>query len=178
MYGLMRSLARRIPSPMTAAPTTSALAVFTGYRPKSPAGRTARASRRIPNETASDQDQIEREVHQQSDDARHQEPEGEADAPEVDRPADVRGLDQPVVDAVLQAQPYLDDEEQAEEEHEPAQRFLAASLEARVVDPVDAGPEPVEHRREHHAGQDRVEAVRAVHHVGRVRPKDHERRMG
>src|SRR2546426_1048886 len=101
-----------------------------------------------------------------------------ADAAEFDRLPRVAGLHQPIVDAVLETEADLDDEEHAEEEHETAQRFFAAPLEAAVVDAVDEGAEQVEHRREQDPGEDRVEAVGLVHHVRRVRAEDEEGGLG
>ena len=100
------------------------------------------------------------------------------DPAELDRLADVRRLHEPVVDAELQAEADLDDEEEAEEEDEPAQRLLAAPLEAPVVDAIDGGPQQVEDRGEEEAGEDGVEAEGAVHHVGGVGAEDEKGGLG
>src|SRR4030095_13707075 len=111
------------------------------------------------------EEQIERTGHRQPDHARDEVAEGDADARELDRLADVAGLHEPVVDAELQAEADLQDEEDAEEEHEPAQRLLASSLEAAVVDAIDGGADQVEDRREEDSGEDRVEPEALVHDV-------------
>src|SRR5206468_11597409 len=101
--------------------------------------------------------EIEGQRHGHADDARHQISKRDADAAELERLADVARLHQPIVDAELKAEADLYDEENAEEEHEPAQRFLAPPLEAGVVDAIDDGTEHVEHRREEDAGEDGIE---------------------
>src|SRR5882724_5080006 len=112
------------------------------------------------------EEEMESQGHGEADEARHEQAIGDPHARELDGLADVARLHQPILDAELQAETNLDDEEEAEEEDEPSQRFLAASLEAPVVDAVDGGPKQVEDGGEEEAGEDGVEPKSADHHVG------------
>src|SRR6266542_6065734 len=100
------------------------------------------------------EEETESQRHGKAYEARHEQAIGDPHARELDRLADVPRLHEPIVDAELQAETDLDDEEEAEEEDEPAQRLLAAPLEAPVVDAVDGGSEQVEEGGEEEAGED------------------------
>src|SRR5262249_50575606 len=65
-----------------------------------------------------------------------------------------------------------------EEESESPQGFLAALLEAQVIDAVEDPAEQEEQRRQDERDQDRVEAVPAVDDIGDVGAENDEARMG
>ncbi len=87
------------------------------------------------------QEELQRGEHHERDDARHQHAQRKIDEAEAPARPDIGRLDVAVVDAEHEDQHHLGDEQQAEEEGEPAQRFLAALLERLVVDLIDAGAE-------------------------------------
>ena len=62
---------------------------------------------------------------------------GRSIKPMMDAGADIGGFDVAVVDAEHQDQRHFGDEQQAEEERQAAQRFLAALFERQVVDLID-----------------------------------------
>ena len=91
--------------------------------------------------------------------------------------ADIGRFHVAVIDAEIEHQCHFGDEQKAEEERQPAQRFLPALFERHVVDLVDAGAERVKGRQHDDAGEDRIEAEIVVHHVGGVRAENDEGRM-
>src|SRR4029077_6161680 len=66
------------------------------------------------------------------------------------------------------------DEQQAEEEGEATQRFLAAFFERHVIDLIDAGAEHVEPRRHDDRREDRIEAQRDIDDIGDVGAENDE----
>ncbi len=103
---------------------------------------------------------------------------GRSTTPRLQAGPDIGCLDQAVVDAEHQHQRDLGDEQQAEEECEAAQCFIAASFEGDVVDLVDRGAEQIERRQREHGGQDRIHPQRRVGQVGDVGTEDDEGGMG
>ena len=98
-------------------------------------------------------------------------------APRLHAAADIGRVDGAVVDAEHQVQPDLGDEQQAEEEGEAAQRFLAAFLERLVVDLIDEHAEHIKHRQHHDARDDRIDAEGDIDDIGDVGAEDDEARM-
>src|SRR5262252_5747240 len=90
---------------------------------------------------------------------------------------DVRRLYVAVVDAEIKNEHHFGDEQQAEEESEPAQRFLAAFLERHVVDLIDAGAKHIEGRYRQDADQDRIKPKADIDYVGNVGAENDESRM-
>ena len=91
---------------------------------------------------------------------------------------DVGGLHGAEVDAVDHDERDLDDEHDAEKEGEAAQRFIVFALETLVVKTISAGSDDEEYGNEYDSCQNRVQPPQAVAHVGDVRAKNDERRMG
>src|SRR3990172_2134339 len=94
----------------------------------------------------------------------------------MDAGSDIGGFDVTIVDAEYQDQRHFGDEQQAEEEREPAQRFLAAFFEREVVNLIDRRAERVEHRQHQDADQDRGDAVIDVDEIREVGAEDGEAR--
>jgi len=90
---------------------------------------------------------------------------------------DIGGLDVAVVDAKDEDERNLGDEQKAEEEGKPAQRFPAVFLEGRVIDLVDERTERIEHRQHDEACQDRINAEPRVHDIGDVGAENDETGM-
>jgi hypothetical protein len=91
---------------------------------------------------------------------------------------DIPRLDVTVVDAEIEDQADLGDEQEAEEEGEAAQRFLAAFLERDIVDLVDGGAERVERRSQDDAGENRIDAERGIDEIGGIGAENDEGRVG
>src|SRR5205807_5643060 len=121
--------------------------------------------------------ELQAQHHQQRDEARDQHAQRQVDEGEAQRRPDVDRLDVAVIDAEHQDETDLGDEQQAEEERQPAQRFLAAPLERGVIDLIDRAAQHVERRQHDQADEDRVDAEIGVDDVGDVRAQDDERRV-
>ena len=91
---------------------------------------------------------------------------------------DIPRFDVAVVDAEIEDQADLGDEQEAEEEGEAAQRFLAALLERDVVDLVDGGAERVERRSQDDARKNRIDAERGIDEIGGVGAENDEGGVG
>ena len=92
--------------------------------------------------------------------------------------ADIGGLDEAVIDAEDQDQRHLGDEQQAEEEGEAAQPFLAAPLERAVIDLIDQRAQRIKGRQRDDAGEDRIDAEPRIGDIGDVGAENDEGRMG
>ena len=98
-------------------------------------------------------EQLQPADHHQCDQAGHQQPQRQIDDAEMQAWPDIRRLDQPIVHAEHQHERDLGDEQQAEEEREAAQRFVAASFEGDVVHLIDRRAEQIERRQRDHAAR-------------------------
>ena len=85
---------------------------------------------------------------------------------------DIGGLDVAVVDAEGEDQAHFGDEQQAEEEREPAQRFLTAFFERQVVDLIDRGAEREKRRQHENADENRIDAEIDVDEIGEIGAED------
>ena len=81
---------------------------------------------------------------------------------------DIGCLDQAIIHAEHQHERDLGDEQEAEEEGEATQCFLAAPLEGNVVHLIDCRAEKIERRQRNHAREDRIDAKRRVAYEGDV----------
>src|SRR6476620_7635955 len=91
---------------------------------------------------------------------------------------DIRCFDATPLHAEIEDQADLGDEQEAEEEGEAAQRFLAALFERDIVDLVDGGAERVERRSQGDAGENRIDAERAIDEIGGVGAENDEGGVG
>ena len=123
-------------------------------------------------------EQLQPADHHQRDQAGHQQPQRQIDDAEMQAWPDIGRLDQPIVHAEHQHERDLGDEQQAEEEREAAQRFVAAPLEGDVVHLIDRRAEQIERRQRDHRRQDRIDAERRVGDVGDVGAQNDEGGMG
>ena len=92
--------------------------------------------------------------------------------------ADIGGFDVTVVDAEIEDERDLGDEQESEEKGESTQRFLPTSLKGRVIDLIDASAERVERGCNNDAGEDRIQSKLRVDDVGDVRPENDKSGMG
>ena len=124
------------------------------------------------------QEKLHTDDHRHRYQKRHDQAHGEIDRAEPPRRLRIGGPHHAVIDAEDQHQCNFGDEQDAEEERESAQRFLAAFFEAHVIDAVEQNPKRKKKRRHDERNDDRVDAHPAVDDIGDVRTEDDERRVG
>src|SRR6185437_16788122 len=91
---------------------------------------------------------------------------------------DIARLDEAVIDAEAEDQRHLGDEENAEEEGEAAQAFLAAPLEGEEINLINRGAEDEEGGGHQQRREDRIESKALVEDICAERAEDDERGMG
>ncbi len=103
---------------------------------------------------------------------------GRSKKPKRKRLVDIGRLDIAVIDTEDHDQRHFGHEQHAEEESEPAQRFLSALFEGAIIDLVDGKAQQVEHRQHQQARQDGIDPDPDIQEIGGIGSDDDEGRMG